>query len=73
MPKHGQWCLHLAPSSANGKSFLNEGAMAHAGLVIFNDSMWVATGNGGYGPKNDQYGNCVLKLSLPDMVVSHIL
>ncbi len=47
--------------------------MTHAGLVIFNESMYVATGNGGYNPKNLQYGDSVLKLSLPDLAVSHLL
>ncbi len=40
-----------------------------AGLVIFNNNMYVATGNGGYDPSMNQYGDSVLRLSLPDLTV----
>ena len=38
--------------------------------MVFNNTMFVATGNGGFDPANDQYGDSVLKLSLPDLAVS---
>lgn len=40
-----------------------------AGPMIFSNSMYIATGNGGYNPLIGQYGNSVLRLSLPDLVV----
>lgn len=46
-------------------------AVCHAGLVIFNNSMYVALGNGGYDPANSQYGDSVLRLSLPDLAVRY--
>ena len=45
------------------------GPLHGAGLVIFNDTMFVATGNGGFDPSIDQYGDSVLHLSLPDLAV----
>ena len=50
------------------RSDLNE-KQHGAGLVIFNDNMYVATGNGGYDPSMNQYGDSVLRLSLPDLAV----
>ena len=38
--------------------------------MIFNNTMFVATGNGGFDPGDDQYGDSVLNLSLPDLAVS---
>ncbi len=46
------------------------GPLRGAGLVIFDDTMFVATGNGGFDPTMDQYGDSVLHLSLPDLAVS---
>jgi len=33
--------------------------------------MYVALGNGGYNPAISQYGDSVLRLSLPDLTVRH--
>ena len=52
---------------------LPQPGLCHPGLVIFDDTMFVATGNGGFDPANDQYGDSVLHLSLPDLVVSQAL
>ncbi len=41
-----------------------------AGLTVLGSDLYVAMGNGPLNPQNGTYGNAVVKLTTPDMVVS---
>ena len=40
------------------------------GLTVLGSNLYVAMGNGPLIPQNGTYGNAVIKLTTPDMVVS---
>ncbi len=42
-----------------------------AGLTVLGSDLYVAMGNGPLNPQNGTYGNAIVKLSTPDMVVRH--
>ncbi len=39
------------------------------GLTVLGSDLYVALGNGPLSPQNGTYGNAIVKLSTPDMVV----
>ena len=53
-------------SAGHGES----AAGVSAGLTVLGSDLYVAMGNGPLDPQNGTYGNAIVKLSTPDMVVS---
>ena len=60
---------HHSFSAAKG-SWSDSCMVPCAGLTVLGSNLYVALGSGPLAPQNGTYGDAVMKLSTPDMVVS---